>query len=206
MKFRITLLAALMLPPLWGEHTFRTEEEVQSSPGVSEFGASDWFFYSYRPAPKSRFGFGANARYFKSGATNRGEFTANGTLYVGQGFINLNPGITTEGRWTTSVVTGYKRGKWLALGLADPKWHRNASLPTTVFAKCYGGRGPLFFRIDDFRAGGKHLFAYVGAEVRLKAGEHIEFFGAPQVSLLGAKKLVLQFGVRTSFKLAGKTK
>ncbi len=202
------IVAFLILSPLmlWAEDTIRTEAEIQSAPGLTQFGVSKWLFYNHCATPKSRFCYGGNARYFRFGTTNRVELTASGTLNLKNGFINLNPGRTTDGRYTTSVVLGYRWGKWSALALADPKWRHSKTRPNTIFSKATFGRGPLHARVENLHVAGKRVSSFLGVEARWKQG-HYEIFGSPMISLVGPNKFVLQFGLRTNWKFkAGKTK
>jgi hypothetical protein len=207
---RAIFLLLFFLPPLetlWAEDVFRTETEIQSAPGLERFGVSQFFWFTHKPAPNSRFGFGANVRYYRFSPTNRGEFTASGTMYLKTGFINLNPGRTTDGRYTTAVVLGYRWGKWSALALADPKWRHSATRPNTIFSKGTFGRGPLHVRAENFHVAGNRVSSYLGVEFRQKFANHYEVFGAPMISWVGKNRFVLQFGLRTNWQRnTGKTK
>jgi hypothetical protein len=198
--FRLFFLCLVAILPLFADDTVRTETETNTSPALKDLGLSQWLLYNHRPNAKSRFGYGFNFRYLNFLTTQRVELTASGTLYLGKGFVNLNPGRTTDGRWTTSIVGGYRfGGGWSLVALADPKWHHRVDLPTTVFKKLWVGKGPLYWRVDDFHVGNGHAYHYQGVEIRAHPMRYAELFVAPQISLLGPKKFVTEFGFRTSF-------
>lgn len=200
--FRLFFLLFFSLSPLWADCSLRTESEGQTSVALKDFGLSQWGWLNCRPTG-SRFGYGVNFRYLNFLTTERVEVTASGTLYLGKGFVNINPGRTTDGRWTTSIVGGYKLPLGIsAVALVDPKWHHRADLPTTIFKKLWVCRGWLCGRVDDFHVGKAHAYHYEGIEARWRPVKHVELFAAPQLSILGTKKsVVAEFGLRMDFKL-----